>query len=93
MRDIFSKSKGTYAGIDNIPPDLMVRIDGIFVDTLRDGKIADQFYAYDTLHFISDVAQGDMNKVAAALIKMGAMKAAIQKAIAEGKPIPQPPHN
>jgi ketosteroid isomerase-like protein len=87
MREIFSKPKGSYAGIDNIPPDVTVTIDGIFVDTLRDGKIADQFFTYDTMRFITDVAQGDMKKVAGALVKMDAVMAEMKKAAASGKPV------
>jgi ketosteroid isomerase-like protein len=93
MRWVSSKPKGSYAGIDNIPPDLVVTIDGIFVDTIRDGKIAEQFFAYDTMRFITDIAQGDMKKVAAALVKMDAVMAAAKKAAAEGKSMPQAQQN
>jgi ketosteroid isomerase-like protein len=91
MREIFSKPKGSYAGIDNIPPDVTVTIDGIFVDTLRDGKIADQFFTYDTMRFITDVAQGDMKKVAGALVKMDALMSEMKKAAASGKPVSTAP--
>ena len=58
---------------------------GIFVHTLRDGKIADQFFTYDTMRFISDVAQGDRKKVAGALVRMDAVMAEMKKG-ASGKP-------
>jgi hypothetical protein len=88
MRDIFSQSKGSYAGIDNIPPDRKVTVDGIFVDTLRDGKISEQFFAYDTMRFLTDIAGGDMKEAAEALLKMDAMMTAMKKASADGKPGP-----
>jgi len=91
MRGIYSKPEGSYAGIDNIPPDRVVTINGIFVDTLRNGKIADQFFAYDTMGFITDIAGGDMHKVATAMIKMGDMMKAARQAQKDGNPFPAKP--
>ena len=87
MRDSFADPKGSYAGIENIPPDRQVVIDGIFVDRLRDGKIASLFFTYDTMRFLTDIAGGDTKQVAAALIRMDAMMAQMRKAAVPGPPV------
>jgi ketosteroid isomerase-like protein len=78
---------GSYAGFENLPNDLTITGDAVLIDTLRDGKIADQFFVYDTMGFFMDLAQGDMRKMGAALVKMGDMMAP-QKSAPAAKPTP-----
>jgi hypothetical protein len=78
---------GSYGGFENLPSDLTITGDAVLIDTLRDGKIAEQFYVYDTLGFLMDLAQGDMRKLANALQKMGELRKQNQPPPA-GKPTP-----
>jgi hypothetical protein len=79
MRGIYSESNGSYLGINDIPDDRKVTINGVFVDWLRDGKIHEQFFAYDTLNFLLDTAGGDFNKAGEGLRAFGAMIEAMQE--------------
>ncbi|OGN96899.1 MAG: hypothetical protein A2Z77_00440 [Chloroflexi bacterium RBG_13_51_36] len=90
MRWTSSKPRGSYAGLENIPKDRVVTINGVFIDKLRNGKIYDMFWAYDTMSFLVDIAGGDMKAAGKALGKMGEMMEAVKKAQAEGKTMPMP---
>ena len=90
MRWTSSEPRGNYAGVENIPPDRVVTINGVFIDKLRDGKIYEMWFTYDTLNFLLDIAGGDHKKAADALAKMGEMMEMMKKAQAEGKPLPMP---
>jgi hypothetical protein len=60
----------SYAGVTNIAPDLKLEMDALEVITFRDSKIASEFWTYDTLGFVMDLAGGDPQKVAASLVAM-----------------------
>jgi SnoaL-like polyketide cyclase len=62
--------KGSYAGFSDLDPNLKVEMDALEVFTFRDGKIASEFWAYDTMGFALDFAGGDPQKVAASLERM-----------------------
>jgi hypothetical protein len=73
MRGIYSDSNGSYIGITDIPKDREVIIDGVFIDWIRDGKIREQFFTYDTLNFLIDTAGGDFKKAGEGLVSIGEM--------------------
>jgi len=73
--------KGSYAGFENLPKGLTVTGDAVLIDTFRDGKIAEQFFTYDTMGFLMDLAQGDMKKLAAALLKFDAQRTAASQSL------------
>jgi len=52
--------------------------DVITIYTFRDGKIAKEFFAYDTLNFFMDPAQGDPERMAKALAAMKPMMDAMR---------------
>jgi ketosteroid isomerase-like protein len=78
---------GSYAGFEDLPNNLTITGDAVLIDTFRDGRIADQFFVYDTMGFFMDLAEGDMKKMGAALAKMGDM-IATQKAATTATPAP-----
>jgi hypothetical protein len=78
MRGIYSESNGNYLGITDIPDDRKVTINGVFVDWIRDGKIREQFFTYDTLNFLLDTAGGDFNTASDGLKSFGMMVEAMQ---------------
>lgn len=59
-----------YAGFIGLPRDLAFPVDVIIVYTFRDGKIASEFFQYDSMGFLLDLGQGDPDKIAAALKAM-----------------------
>lgn len=86
MRWTSSEPRGNYAGFENLPKDRVVTINGVFIDKLRDGKIYEMWFTYDTLNFLLDIAGGDHKEAGEALGKMGEMMEAM-KVQAEGKPM------
>src|SRR4030042_561690 len=73
MRWTAQKPYKAYAGFDKLPPDMKVKTGVFILYTFRDGKICDEFFAYDTLGYFIDMAQGDMKKAAAALSNFAPM--------------------
>jgi ketosteroid isomerase-like protein len=63
----------SYAGFEKLPPDMKVEIDVFILYTFRKGKICSELFAYDTLGYFIDMAQGDMKKAAAALSNFAPM--------------------
>jgi ketosteroid isomerase-like protein len=70
---------GAYAGFTGLPPDMVLTDDVITIYTFRDGKIAKEFFAYDTLNFFMDLAQGDPKKMGDALAAMKPMMDAMKQ--------------
>jgi hypothetical protein len=71
VRHLHQQFKGprvsNYAGFTDLPRDLSFPVDVIIVYTFKDGKIASEFFQYDSMGFLMDLAQGDPQKIAAAL--------------------------
>jgi hypothetical protein len=86
--------KASYGGFDNLPSDMVITGDAVLIDSFKNGRINEQYYVWDMFGFMMDLAQGDMKKMAAAMLKMDAVMQAARKAAAEGTPLPmQPPHD
>ena len=66
---------GGYAamGNPNPPADLEVVNDMIDVYTFRDGKISSQFFQYDTMNFVTTLAENDPKRIADFLQAMASM--------------------
>ena len=66
---------GTYAamGNPNPPEDLQVINEMIDVYTFRDGKISSQFFQYDTVNFVSTLAEDDPERIADFIVLMSTM--------------------
>ena len=75
----------SYLGFDNLPPDMEVTNHIFIVYTFRDGKICNEFFAYDTLGYFTDIAQGDMQKAATALAKFTPMMSAGKGTVKDGE--------
>jgi len=80
----------SYAGFTDLPRDLEVPCDIIIVYTFWDGKISSQFAQYDSLGFLLDLAQGNPQKVAAALTAMKPLMDAMKSGVVPEMP-PAPP--
>jgi ketosteroid isomerase-like protein len=80
---------GTYAGFDGLPADMTLEDDVITIYTLSGGKIAKEFFAYDTLNFFMDLVQGDPERMAKALAAMKPMMDVMRNS--GGIPVSPPP--
>lgn len=89
VRHLHQEFKGphnpNYAGFTGLPRHLAFPVDVIIVYTFRDGKIASEFFQYDSMGFLLDLGQGDPDKIAAALKAMMPMMAQMKSgAVPEG---------
>ncbi|HEX4024781.1 MAG TPA: ester cyclase [Steroidobacteraceae bacterium] len=83
-------ANGSFGGMTGLDPNLKVEMDALEVFTFRGGKIASEFWTYDTMGFMLDFAGGDPQKVAAALERMKPMLEQMRSGKVAGPcPIPE----
>jgi len=84
-QDFKGPKNPNYAGFTNLPRDLQFPVDVITIYTFRDGKIASEFFQYDSMGFLLDLAQRNPDRIAAALKVMIPMMEKMNKSGVAGE--------